>query len=225
MTHALARLYQRIVLGHPIGVLVALSLWLIFFAYHAKDFKLDASSDSILLEDDKDLELYRKIASRYDIKDFLFVTFTSHADLFSPESLKQLRKLRDEIKRLDRVDSVVSLLDIPLLEISGAKLSEITGDSIKTLEDPAVDTKKARKEVLESPVFRDLILSAEGQTTGLLVNLKTDHFFSEISKRKNELLEKQRSEELSQAEQAELTKYIAEHEPEGKRNEYAYGVS
>ncbi len=176
MTHALSRVYHRIVLGHPIGVLVALSLLFLFFSYHVKDFKLDASADSLLLEDDKDLELFRKIAKRYAIKDFLVVTFTPHVDLFSPESLKQLRKLRDAIKLLDRVDSVVSLLDIPLLEISEVKLSEITVDSIKTLEDPAVDTKKAKKEVLESPVYRDLILSADGQTTALLVNLKTDHF-------------------------------------------------
>lgn len=212
MTHALSRLYHRIILGHPRGVLVALSLLLVFFSYHAKDFKLDASADSLLLEDDKDLERYRKIAERYVLRDFLVVTFTPHRPLFSPESLQQLKNLRDEINRLERVDSVVSLLTIPLLEISEVKLSEITVDTVKTLEDPAVDLKKAKREMIESPLYRDLILSADGQTTALLVNLKTDMFFSELSKRRLELLKKKRSAKLSQDEELELEECMAEYE-------------
>ena len=75
MKQALSRIYQRFVLGHPKSVLAALAILLLFFSYHAKEFKLDASADSLLLEDDKDLELYRTIAERYAIRDFLVVTF------------------------------------------------------------------------------------------------------------------------------------------------------
>jgi len=207
-----SKLYDRIVLGHPKIVLIVLLLLLSFFLYHAKDFKLDASPDTLLLEDDKDLKIFREINTRYNIKEFLVVTFTPYEDLFSEGSLKRLKELREELKSLERVDSVVTLLDIPLLQTSGVELSGITEDNVKTLEDPSVDTERAKREILESPVYKDLVLSADGQTTALLIYLKKDTYFSELSKKRNQLLTKKRSASLSQSEQSQLEKYMAEYE-------------
>ena len=212
MMNGFSKAYNRIVLGHPIVVLIVLLLLLSFFSYHAKDFKLDASPDTLLLEDDKDLKIFREINTRYNIKDFLVVTFTPYEDLFSEGSLKRLKELREELKSLERVDSVVTLLDIPLLETSGLELSEITKENVKTLEDPAVDTERAKKEILESPIYKDFILGADGQITALAVYLKKDTYFSELLKKKDQLLTKRRSATLSQSEQSQLEKYMAEYE-------------
>jgi len=212
MVNSLPKVYERIVLGHPLVVLMVLSLVLSFFSYHAKDFKLDASADSLLLEDDKDLRLFREISDRYDVKEFLFVTFTPHKDLFSERSLERLKELREELKSLERVDSVVTLLDIPLLKTSGLGLSEIREENVKTLEDPAVDPERAKKEILESPVYIDLVLSADGQTTALIIYLKRDTYFSELSKKRNQILDKRRSGTLSKSEQSELEECISEYE-------------
>ncbi|HUU39988.1 MAG TPA: MMPL family transporter, partial [Desulfatiglandales bacterium] len=212
MIKVFSKAYNRIVFGHPIYVLVTLSLLLLFFSYHAKNFKLDASPDTLLLEDDKDLKNFREINARYDIKEFLVVTFTPYNDLFSEGSLKRLKELRDELKALDRVDSATTLLDVPLLKTSNIKLSEITRDNIKTLQDRSIDIKKAKKELLESPIYKDLILSQDGQTTGLIVYLKQDTYFSELIKKRGQLLTKSRSETLSQSEQSQLEKYSAEYD-------------
>jgi len=210
--NSFSKVYERIVLGHPKVVLIVLLLLLSFFSYHAKDFKLDASPDTLLLEDDKDLKIFREIITRYNIKEFLVVTFTPYEYLFSKGSLKRLKELREELKSLERVDSVVTLLDIPLLQTSGVELSGITEDNVKTLEDHAVDTESAKKEILESPVYKDLVLSADGQTTGLLIYLKEDTYFSELLKKRNQLLTKRRSGTLSQSEQSQLEEYMAEYE-------------
>lgn len=212
MISGLSRLYERIVLGHPKAVLIVLFLLLSFFSYHAKDFKLDASPDTLLLEDDKDLKIFREINSRYDIKEFLVVTFTPHEDLFSEGPLKRLKELREKLKSLERVDSVVTLLDIPLLEASGVGLSEIREENVKTLEDPAVDRQRARKEILESPIYKDLVLSTDGQTTALIIYLKKDPYFSELLKKRDELLTKKRSGTLSHSEHSQLEAYMAEYE-------------
>ena len=212
MMNGFSKVYDSIVLGHPKVVLIVLLLLLSFFSYHAKDFKLDASPDTLLLEDDKDLKIFRETIARYDIKEFLVVTFTPHEDLFSEGSLKRLIELREELKSLERADSVVTLLDIPLLQTSGVELSKITQENIKTLEDPGVDTERAKKEILESPVYKDLVLSADGQTTALIIYLKQDTYFSELSEKRNQLLSKKRSATLSQSEQSQLEKYMAEYE-------------
>jgi predicted RND superfamily exporter protein len=207
-----SRLYHRIVLGHPVVVLVVLVLLISFFAYHAKDFRLDASPDTLLLEDDKDLKLFREINSRYDLREFLVVTFTPHEDLFSKGSLQHLKELREELKSSERVDSVVTLLDIPLLKTSGLKISEITEETVKTLEDPGADIERAKNEILESPIYKDLILSADGQTTGLIIYLEQDTYFSELLKKRNQLLAKKRSAPLTQGEQSQLERYSSEYE-------------
>ncbi|MFB0520637.1 MAG: RND family transporter [Desulfatiglandales bacterium] len=212
MMNGFSKVYERIVLGHPIVVVMVLLLVLSFFSYFVKDFRLDASADSLLLEDDKDLKVFREIIDRYNVKEFLFVTFTPYEDLFSGGSLQRLKELREELKSLESVDSVVTLLDIPLLKTSGIKLSEITEENVKTLEDPGVNTDRAKKEILESPIYKGFVLSLDGQTTALQINLKTDPYFSELSKKRNQLLDKKRSATLSQGEQSQLKKYMAEYE-------------
>jgi len=115
-------MYDRLVLGHPLMVLGALLLVFVSLAHHAKDFKLDASADSLLLESDNDLRIFREISKRYSTRDFLFVTFTPNSDLFSRETLDQIERLRDELSGLERVESIVSILDVPLVKIIGGKL-------------------------------------------------------------------------------------------------------
>ena len=212
MINGFSKVYARIVLGHPKVVLIVLLLLLSFFSYHAKDFKLDASPDTLLLEDDKDLKVFREINTRYNIREFLVVTFTPYKDLFSDGPLKRLKELREELKSLERVDSVVTLLDIPLLKASGVGLSEIRDENVKTLEDPAVDRQRAREEILESPIYKELVLSADGQTTALIIYLTKDTYFSELVKKRDQLLTKKRSGTLSQKEQTQLEKYMAEYE-------------
>jgi len=91
MMNGFSKVYDSIVLGHPKVVLIVLLLLLSFFSYHAKDFKLDASPDTLLLEDDKDLKIFREISDQYKIQSFLVVTFSPYEDLFSKGSLKRLK--------------------------------------------------------------------------------------------------------------------------------------
>ena len=207
-----SKLYNKIVLEHPKAVLIALLLLLLFSSYHAKDFKIDASPDTLLLEDDKDLKIFREINSRYAVMEFYMVTFAPYEDLFSEGSLKRLKGLREELKSLERVDSVATLLDIPLLKASGVELSKITQETVKSLEDPGVDIEEAKKEILESPIYNELILSGDGQTTALVVYMKHDPSFSELAEKRSRLLAKKRVATLSQSEQSQLEKYMAEYD-------------
>jgi len=212
MMNGFSKAYERVILRRPAIVVIVLVVALAFFSYHAKNFKLDASPDTLLLEDDKDLQIFREINSRYALREFLVVTFSPHEDLFSKASLEHLKELRDELKALERVDSVVTLLDVPLLRASGVELSKMTEETVKSLEDPGVDIEKAKREILESPVYRKLVISADGQTTGLIIYLEVDTSLSELSEKKNGLLTKRRSATLSQSEESQLEQYMLEYD-------------
>ena len=203
--------YEKYILGYPRTVLSILFALLGFFAYHAKDFRLDASADSLLLEDDQDLSLFRQVSERYPTQELLIVTFTPREDLFSEESLARLQSLRDELRKIPGVDSVVSILDIPLLKSSDVPLTQIA-DNIQTLDLPTVDRSLAKEEIAHSPVYRELVLSADGGTTALLINLKNNPRYAALLKARNELRAKQRSTGLSDAERGELKQTSAAYD-------------
>ena len=203
MIHFIKNCYRRIVLTHPVFTLLLLLAVFAFFISHAKDFKLDASADALLLENDKDLKIFRDLNERYATKDFLFVTFTPNQDLFSDSSLHIIASLRDELKQLELTDSIVTLLDVPLVKQIEGSLSEVTND-YRTLESDDVDKVKAKAELLSSPIFKELIISLDGNTTALQVNLKGDDTFRELLHKRNALLLKQEERTISPDEGKQL---------------------
>ncbi len=210
MSNSISSVYDSVVLSRPRMVLTCLFVIFLFFGFFVKDFKLDASSDSLLLESDEDLRIFREVSERYGTRDFLFVTFTPHDDLFSEPVLDQIKLLRDELAALERVESVVSILDVPLVKIVGGKLSDVA-KNFRTLEDKSVDRDKARAELLESPIFRNLIMSSDAETTALMLNLKINKDFSELLKQKNNMLIKRDRDGLTTEESDELAQILVRY--------------
>ena len=211
MTELIGKLHNRLVLENPKRTLLLLIFVLAFFGSHTPNFKLDASSDALLLESDQDLQIFRQVNERYESRDFLFVTFTPYSDLFSDGPLKTIKILRDELRELKGVDSVVSLLDVPLVKIVGGTLSEVA-KTYQTLESDEIDRAQAKEELRTSPIFRELVLSADGQTTALQVFLESNTRHREFQKKRNVLLQRQHAGELDAHGQRELTEVLAEYE-------------
>jgi hypothetical protein len=201
--------YDTLVLQNPKSVLVVLLSILVFFGYHVKDFKLDASADSLLLEDDADLEVFRKIHERYPSGDLLVVTYTPDEDLFSDQALESLKQLRGELEKVTSVDTVFTILDAPLLNISDVPFSEMIKD-IPSLEKSGVDRGKAKDELLNSPIYRELIVSADGRTTALLLGLVEEQQYDSLLQSRNELRAKQRNTGLSVEETQTLERISTE---------------
>ncbi len=181
-----------------------------YFSTGIPDFKLDASADSLLLDDDKDLKLFRELAQRYTTKEFLFVTFSPEAELFSAESFAVIQQLRDELVQLPQVESVISMIDVPLVRQVEGTLTEVA-DNVKTIEQSDVDIAKARQELLSSPIYQELIVSEDGTTTALQVNLKEDIRFRDLQRERNNLLYKLNTEGLTPEEQARIDSILADY--------------
>ena len=144
MTSTLFAIYERLVLAHPARVLLAMLALLGFFGWQAQHFELDASADSLMLEDDRDLQTLRELQTRYGSKDLLIVTYAPGGDVFDEASLDRLRALRDRLRSAPGVESITSILDVPLLDnVEGVSLSAIA-DNVRTLDDPSTDRARAR---------------------------------------------------------------------------------
>ena len=166
-----AHLYENTILKNPKSIFVILLITFISFGYFSKDFRLDASSETLLIEGDPDLEYLREITDRYGSKEFLVLTYTPNEGMIADSSINNLLSLKYKIQSLDWVHSVITLLDIPLLNNSDAPLQERL-ENFKTLKDEDVDKERGFKEILDSPVFRNFVISEDGKTSGIIVNIK-----------------------------------------------------
>ena len=204
--------YRGLVLERPRAVLAVLLLVLAFFAVQSQHFALDASADALLLENDRDLKIYRASLARYRTQDLLIVTYRPQDDLFSDASLGGLAKLTEELKTVESVDDVFSLLDVPLLTSTGVTLGTLGSDVPTLSKTRDVDLEAVRKEVSSSPVFGEVVLSSDGKTSAILLNLKDDERVNSLLIERSRLRDKQFEHGLSESEAAELERVSAEYD-------------
>ncbi len=208
MSSFVTRFYSFLVFTKPYLVIAILLLLVGFFGWQTQNFRLDASADSLLLEDDPDLEFSREMNVRYGSSEAVTVAYTPKGDLFSREELNKLGALSEELLAIGRIESVDSILNVPIFE--DTPLIEISEDYL-TLADQDIDLVAAREEVTSSPVFRNAVISPDGQTAGMLVSFAMDETARDLIGRRTELRNKGRSEELSADETSELAKVEADY--------------
>ena len=167
----LATFYQKNIIEKPKLIFSILLICLVFFGYYSKNFRLDASSETLLIEGDPDLKYLNEITDRYGAKEFLVLTYTPKDEMISPSSVENLLKLKKEIQSLDWVHSVITLLDIPLLNSTDQPLIDRL-KNFKTLKDNDIDKLRGFNEIKNSPVFRNFVISEDGTTSGIIVYLK-----------------------------------------------------
>ncbi len=210
MSATLLNLYQKTILRHPLGAIFAVLVLTVAMAFGLPNFKLDASADSLTLEHDDDLNYFREVVQRYGSDNFLIVTFSpKEGDLFDDENLQLLSSLRGELASIEGVESMLSLLDVPLLYSPKVGVADLKNE-LNTLLSPGVDRQLAREEFLNSPIYKNLILSADGQTTGMLATLALDQKYLDLVSSRDALRLIKSTQELSSEQQLELDRVSLE---------------
>ncbi|THB72046.1 MAG: transporter [Gammaproteobacteria bacterium] len=210
MTSKILFCYDRTVLGRPVMTLFVIAILIAVIASYLNQFRLDASSDTLMLENDQSLAYYRAIKAIYGSNDNLIITYTPNQPLFSDSVIHDLRKLHDQLTAIKSVDTVTSLLNVPLIESPPISLSDLANENqIITLEHPRTQRSLAEQEFLNSPLYSNLLISPDGKTTAFTVQFKRDETFYRLLKARNDLrmlrlegeLSEKESDDLSRAEQ------------------------
>jgi uncharacterized protein len=201
--------FNRFVLEYPKIVIGLMLVLLVLAGFGARNFRLDSSADTLVLQDDKDLLYSRMINQRYEEHDILMLTFTPKGDLFSEQTLSTIRKLQDELKSKESILSVISILDVPLFGNTSISLKDLSG-GLPTLSSEPVDSNQARQDFSNNTIYHNLLVSQDLKTTALLINFRDDTVFRKLTARKNELESKKKTGSLSQTESLELKDVIAQ---------------
>jgi uncharacterized protein len=207
----LNNIYKKLIVDFPKITLVLLFSILIFFLYFSKDFKLDASSDALLLEGDKDLKYLREINERYGSKDFLVLTYSPVSSFTSEDTIINLQFLKSKIEKLSWVDSVITIIDVPLLKSTDEPLMERL-KNYKTLSYPDIDKERGFDEILNSPIYQDYVISKDGKTSGIVVYLKQDKKLKEYIKIKNDYYDSSLKSAPNKIEKEKYKLFINEYE-------------
>ena len=190
------RVYDNSIIKHPLKLLFLVLIGVLFLSYYSTKLEIDASSETLLLDDDKDLQFAREVSKRYYSPDFLLVTYKPNSNLLSEQSLENLKKLQNELLKLEKVDSITSILNVPLLQSPVQDLTKLV-DGIKTLENSDVDKNLVKKEFLESEIYKNNLVSKDFTTTAILLNLKSNSKYFELLENRNKLLKKKRENTAS----------------------------
>ena len=204
-------LYKKIIIDFSKFTLLSLIILILFSFYHTRNFNLDASSDALLLEGDPDLKYLREVNETYGSKDFLVLTYSPVSSFTEKETILNLQLLKSKIEKLSWVDSVITVIDVPLLKSTDEGLMERL-KNYKTLAYPEIDRKRGFDEILNSPIYKNYVISEDGKTSGIVVNLKKDERLSEYIKVKDKYFNQSIETGLSKEEKNNYKNFLIEYE-------------
>ena len=206
-----SKIYKKFVIDFSKFTLFVLVMLIIYSFYHAKNFNLDASSDALLLEGDKDLNYLREVNERYGSKDFLVLTYTPISPFTEKETILNLQLLKSKIEKLTWVDSVITVIDVPLLKSTDENLMDRL-KNYKTLAYPEINKRRGFEEIVNSPIYRDYVISKDGKTSGIVVYLKKDERLAEYIKVKDKYFLQSKESGLTKDEKKNYKSFIKEYE-------------
>lgn len=206
MGQVLMQAYDATVLRYPRLTLAAVVVVALLMLVGLQNFRIDASADSLTLEHDADLDYARELTQRYGSSDILVVTYKPKGiDLFSDESLATLKAITEDLATIPGVVNVQSIINVPLLFSPQIAIADLK-DKPRTLLTPGVKREDAKREFQTSPIYKDMILGPDGETTGIVATLASDPEYLEMVRKRDALRKKRDETGLSSHEEAELEK-------------------
>ncbi|MDD2291226.1 MAG: MMPL family transporter [Aliarcobacter sp.] len=203
------KIYDTFILKYPFLVTLILTIFVSTLAYYSTKVEVDASAETLLLEDDKDLKFFREVNKTYDNSSFFVVTFSPKGDLLSNENLETIKNMTNDFLKVQSIEKVNSILNVPLLQSPIRPISDLVS-GVDSLEIKELDKNLVKNEFLTSPLYSNALVSADFKTTALILNIKNDPKYFELLEKRNALVAKQKDKTISKDEELELKKTIIE---------------
>lgn len=209
----LKKLYQTFVLKYPTAILLLLLVGVLSFGYYATKLEIDASADTLLLDDDPSLKLTENMSKRYASSSMLVITYSPKSSLLSDKSLENLKALSNELEELPLIRSVDSILTVPLLLSPPQEISELVGN-VKTLSNSTPDKALVKEEFLTNPLYKGNLVSEDFKTTAVVLNLVEDTKYTQLKRQKKQLEAILNPSETQEAERSNVTQAFKKHRDE-----------
>jgi len=196
--------YQNFILKYPRTILLVMVSAILLFGINVSKLEIDASAETLLLDDDKDLAFLRSLQKRFASSEVLIIAYEPKTDLLSRSSIDTLKKLTKELKDVDGVNAVDSILSVPLLYSPPQGIEELLNKT-RTIENSDINLSMAKNEFLTSPLYKDGLVNKDFTISSILIHLKKDTIYPQLLEKRNRLLQKQKKQTLNNIEKEELS--------------------
>ena len=194
----------KFIVTFPKSVIAGVLTATLFFGYFSGKLEVDASTETLLLENDKDLAVFRDVFKRYVSPNYLVVAYTPKDDILAPATLEKIKNLSDELAKNELVSNIISILNIPLLQSGSNELGELV-KHVPSLADADINKTLVRREFGDSPLYTNNIVSGDLKTTAIVLNLKTDEKYQSILNERNALLNAKLDGNITSAQKQRLS--------------------
>ena len=167
-------------------ILIALFLS-VFFFYSSLNLRFDASSDTLKLQNDQDFEFYNYYNDIFPNKNFLVLAIKS-TSVIDQSYIKKIHEKKTNLLKIEQIESIFSIVDVPILISSELELSDLNSTNIPTIKDNFIDLQLALDEFSSSPIFKDQIISKDKKTSALIIYPKQNNEFYKLNKERNIIL-------------------------------------
>lgn len=210
--------YKYTVFKFPVLTIILSAIFIVFISSYSSKLEIDASSQTLLLENDDDLNYFREVSKKFGTSDIIMMTFKPNYDLLDDRSLQKIDEITKDIEKLPLVKNVTNILNVPLFESPVMELADLVND-VRTLKTPDIDKNLVREEFKNSPIYKGALVSKDLTTTALIINLKKDEKYLEILNSRNELLFKENRTKEEDIKLAQIEKEFKAYRDEVREKE------
>ena len=162
--------------------LLSILLVVALLSFGIKNFKFDASSDTLVLENDTLFEQYEQTNEKFGESEFLVVAVDNKGSEFNYKFLEKISNLQEKLGALPEVTNALSILDAPLLQQPRVPLLK-TDNNIKYFLKDDLNLSSSLDELINSPIFSNLIVNDAGNVFAIQLNLDEEYEFGAAVKR------------------------------------------
>ncbi len=210
--------YKYTVFKFPVLTIILSAIFIVFISSYSSKLEIDASSQTLLLENDDDLNYFREVSKKFGTSDIIMMTFKPNYDLLDDRSLQKIDEITKDIEKLPLVKNVTNILNVPLFESPVMELADLVND-VHTLKTPDIDKNLVREEFKNSPIYKGALVSKDLTTTALIINLKKDEKYLEVLNSRNELLFKENRTKEEDIQLAQIEKEFKAYRDEVREKE------
>ena len=185
--------WSQYLASHPFTGIIIVAVIVGIFGIGATNFSIDASAESLLLDDDPDLRTLRELTDEYGSSDFLAVTISPDGGGLQAKTIERMRELQDELSVLEKVSSVNSIDNAIVYPDERLSLADAF-DALKFVNQlSAEEVLGVIDQLRVNPFFQDQLISSDGKVLALFVTLKAGETSAALIQERYEIQDREQA--------------------------------
>ena len=148
---------------------LALSILILSF-FFIKNFRIDASSDTLVAQNDKDFEYFNNYSKLFKSENFLILAVENNNEL-NEEFIRNIESISSKILSLKSVSQVFSFIDAPIFFLNNTSLSNLNANNLENLRNTNLKIDDVVEEFIKNPIYLDQIVNKEANVFSVIIYL------------------------------------------------------